>query len=185
MITGTQSITFEKPPYLISSASVVGKKEGQGPLGKMFDIVGEDDLFGADSWEEAESTMQKEACLLAMGKAHISQNQVRCLFGGDLLRQGVATSMGVEELEIPMVWGIYAGSNFQPFWKRRERISIPFKLCEPTASICTLDSDRQRCVSRGDEEEPRSDYWCNDREDRGLWAKGRTEYGSMYGTCSL
>lgn len=110
MIVGTQSITFEKSPYLISSASVVGKKEGQGPLGKMFDVVGEDDLFGANSWEEAESTMQKEACLLAMGKAHISQNQVRCLFGGDLLRQGVATSMGVEELEIPM-FGLYGACS--------------------------------------------------------------------------
>ena len=29
MTTGTQSITFEKSPYLIRSASVVGKKEGQ------------------------------------------------------------------------------------------------------------------------------------------------------------
>lgn len=107
---GVQSIEFAESPYLISSASVVGKKEGAGPLGKMFDLVGEDDLFGADTWEEAESTMQKEACLLTMGKAHVSQNQVRYLFGGDLLRQGTATSIGVEELEIPM-FGLYGACS--------------------------------------------------------------------------
>ena len=54
---------------MISSASVVGKKEGEGPLGKMFDMVESEDLFGEDTWEAAESTMQKEACLLAMGKS--------------------------------------------------------------------------------------------------------------------
>ena len=107
---GTQSIEFEESPYLISSASVVGKKEGEGPLGKMFDLVGEDNLFGADTWEEAESTMQKEACLLAMGKAHISQEQVRFLYGGDLLRQGIATSIGVEELNIPM-FGLFGACS--------------------------------------------------------------------------
>lgn len=105
-----QSIEFSHAPYLISSASVAGKKEGEGPLGSMFDMVGEDDLFGADTWEEAESTMQKEACLLAMGKSHISQNQVRFLFGGDLLRQGVATSIGVEELEIPL-FGLFGACS--------------------------------------------------------------------------
>lgn len=110
MITGAQSITFDEAPYLISSASVVGKKEGNGPLGKMFDMVGSDDLFGGNTWEEAESIMQKEACILAMGKANVDRSQVRYLFGGDLLRQGVATSMGVEELEIPM-FGLYGACS--------------------------------------------------------------------------
>lgn len=107
---GAQSIAFSESPYLVSSASVVGKKEGKGPLGGMFDVVGEDDFFGENTWEEAESTMQKEACLLAMGKAHVSQTQVRYLFGGDLLRQGTATSMGVEELQIPM-FGLFGACS--------------------------------------------------------------------------
>lgn len=89
LVKGAQSIAYDRAPYLISSASVVGKKEGAGPIGEMFDLVGESDLFGENTWEEAESTMQREACLLAMGKAHVSQNQVRYLFGGDLLRQGI------------------------------------------------------------------------------------------------
>ena len=110
MIKGKQSIAFEVSPYLEESASVVGKKEGEGPLGGMFDMVAEEDLFGENTWEEAESTMQKEACLLALGKAHLTLESIRYLFGGDLLRQGVATSMGVETLQIPM-FGLYGACS--------------------------------------------------------------------------
>lgn len=110
MVKGIQSVAFEQSPYLISSASVVGKKEGEGPLGKMFDMVEEEDLFGENTWEEAESAMQKEACLLAIGKAHLAPEDIRYLFGGDLLRQGVATSLGVEELGIPM-FGLFGACS--------------------------------------------------------------------------
>ena len=110
MIKGSQSIQFETAPYIISSGSIVGKKEGEGPLGKRFDMVGEDDLFGEETWELAESTMQKEACLLALRKAGVTPKEVRYLYGGDLLRQGVATSMGTEELKIPM-FGLYGACS--------------------------------------------------------------------------
>ena len=60
LVKGAQSIAYDRAPYLISSASVVGKKEGEGPIGEMFDLVGESDLFGENTWEEAESTMQRE-----------------------------------------------------------------------------------------------------------------------------
>ena len=110
MIKGKQSIAFEVSPYLEESASVVGKKEGEGPLGGMFDMVAEEDLFGENTWEEAESTMQKEACVLALGKAHLDVKKVRYLYGGDLLRQGIATSMGVEALQIPM-FGLYGACS--------------------------------------------------------------------------
>lgn len=110
MVVGKQSISFEKAPYIISSASVVGKKEGEGPLGKMFDVVEEENLFGEDTWEAAESAMQKEACLLALGKAHMKPEDIQFLYGGDLLRQSVATSMGVEELNIPM-FGLFGACS--------------------------------------------------------------------------
>lgn len=110
MIKGAQSIAFDKAPYVISSASVVGKKEGEGPLGSLFDMVEEENLFGEDTWEAAESAMQKEACLLAIGKSHMKPADIRYLYGGDLLRQGVATSMGVEELQIPM-FGLYGACS--------------------------------------------------------------------------
>ena len=86
LICGKQSIRFRKAPYIISAASVVGSKEFAGPLGKRFDFHAEDDLFEGKTWEEAESNMQKEACVLAAGKAHVDLKKIRYLFGGDLLR---------------------------------------------------------------------------------------------------
>lgn len=109
-LRGAQSIVFTKAPYLLSAASVAGSKEAQGPLGKYFDLTNEDDLFGAETWEEAESNMQKEACVLALGKSHVDPKSVRYLFGGDLLRQGIATSMGVEDLQIP-IFGLYGACS--------------------------------------------------------------------------
>ena len=110
MIKGSQSIWFENAPFIVSSGSIVGKKEGEGPLGKLFDKVGKDDLFGEETWEAAESTMQKEACLLALRKVHVTPQEVRYLYGGDLLRQGIATSMGTEALQIPM-FGLYGACS--------------------------------------------------------------------------
>ena len=81
MIKGVQSIAFKEQPYIIESASVVGKKEGEGPLGAMFDVIEEENLFGEDTWEAAESTMQKEACTLALGKAHMKPEDIRFLYG--------------------------------------------------------------------------------------------------------
>ena len=109
-VRGSQSIVFSQAPYIISAASVAGSKEAEGPLAKLFDMVNQDDLFGAQTWEEAESNMQKEACTLALGKAHVKAEKVRYLFGGDLLRQGIATSMGVEALQIPM-FGLYGACS--------------------------------------------------------------------------
>ena len=107
---GKQSIRFSEAPYILSAASVVGKKEGEGPLGKFFDVVESENLFGENTWEEAEGTMQKEACSLALGKIHLKPDKVRYLFGGDLLRQGIATSMGLESLQIPL-FGLFGACS--------------------------------------------------------------------------
>ena len=110
MMKGKQSLAFEEQPYILSCGSVVGMKEGDGPLGARFDMVDESNMFGEKTWEAAESTMQKEACLLAIGKAGLKPQDIRYLYGGDLLRQGIATSMGVEALQIPM-FGLFGACS--------------------------------------------------------------------------
>lgn len=65
---GTTEPQFENPPWIISSGCIAGTKEGEGPIGHEIDLIGEDDNFGCDIWEEAESTLQKEALTLALEK---------------------------------------------------------------------------------------------------------------------
>lgn len=107
---GSQSIEFQEPPYLLSHASIVGKKESEGPLGQVFDLVGEEDLFGKNTWEEAESEMQERVCKEVLEKADLTAVEIRYLFGGDLLRQGIATSLGVEKFQIPL-FGLYSACS--------------------------------------------------------------------------
>ena len=58
--TGKASLAFREPVFVQSAASIVGKKEGEGPLRDCFDMISEDPLFGTDTWENAESTLQKD-----------------------------------------------------------------------------------------------------------------------------
>lgn len=107
---GKQSLQFAEAPYIISSASIVGKKEGEGPLGSCFDVVGEDDKFGQNTWEEAESTLQKEAFMMAVGKAGLKSDDIRYLFAGDLLGQNIATSFGLMDYQVPL-FGLYGACS--------------------------------------------------------------------------
>ncbi len=43
-LTGSASISFEQPVYIESAAAIAGKKEGDGPLGNLFDMVSKDPL---------------------------------------------------------------------------------------------------------------------------------------------
>lgn len=107
---GKQSIKFDSPVYIRNSASIVGTKEGEGPLGLLFDVIGQDDMFGGKSWEEAESTLQKEAVYLALGKANCKPEEIRFLFAGDLLGQSIATSYGIKSFDIPL-FGLYGACS--------------------------------------------------------------------------
>ncbi len=109
-MVGCQSIRFTNPPRITAAGSIAGKKEGEGPLGKEIDVVGEDDKFGEDSWESAESTLQKEALGIALGKAGLKSEDVRYLFAGDLLGQEVATTFGLQQYEIPL-FGLYGACS--------------------------------------------------------------------------
>ena len=107
---GKQSIKIPSPVYISASASVVGIKEGEGPLGTMFDMVGKDDLFGCETWEEAESTLQKEAVTLALGKAKMKGEEIRYLFAGDLLGQAMATTLGLGSFQVPL-FGLFGACS--------------------------------------------------------------------------
>ena len=45
---GSGSLCFAKAPFIIGTASVVGTKEGEGPLADAFDCIGPDDKQSAE-----------------------------------------------------------------------------------------------------------------------------------------
>ncbi|MBR5268322.1 MAG: stage V sporulation protein AD [Lachnospiraceae bacterium] len=107
---GKASVIFQHPPFIIAAASVVGKKEGEGPLGQYFDQIEADSMLGKKTWEEAESELQTRAATLAIEKSGLKKEEIRYYFGGDLLAQLIATTFGVMNLEFPM-FGIYGACS--------------------------------------------------------------------------
>lgn len=107
---GKQSIDLKTPVYIRESASIVGTKEGQGPLAELFDMIGGDDMFGCDSWEEAESSLQKDTVSLALSKAGMKKEEIRYIFAGDLLGQSIASSFGLASYEMPLI-GMYGACS--------------------------------------------------------------------------
>ena len=107
---GKQSLQFMNKPYIISSGSIVGSKEAAGPMGQLFDRVGYDDKFGADTWEDAESSLQKEALEIALEKAGLKKKDLQLVFAGDLLGQSIASSFGLAGYQLPHV-GLYGACS--------------------------------------------------------------------------
>ena len=108
--TGSSSIAFSAPVYIQSYASVVSQKEGEGPLGKEFDMIYEDSLFGADTWEAAESVLQKITAELAIEKSGLALTDIRMIFAGDLLAQSTASSFGTAGMGIPF-FGLFGACS--------------------------------------------------------------------------
>ena len=89
---------FERPAWVRTYSACVGKKEGEGPLGKCFDVVAGDDRFGQETWEQAERTMVQTSLNGAIQKARLQPGEIGCILGGDLLNQCVSTSYAVRDM---------------------------------------------------------------------------------------
>ena len=107
---GQATILLTNRPRIVSGAAIAGKKEGQGPLQDDFDQIIEDDLFGEETWEKAESRFQYTAADLAISKAGLTHEQIDAALGGDLLNQIMAASLAVRELHTPFI-GLYGACS--------------------------------------------------------------------------
>ena len=107
---GKYSIEFDNKPLISASASVVGQKEGEGPLGEHFDRVIDDPMAGQNTWEEAESEMQRQLVDELLIKSGLQAKEIRYFFAGDLLGQLIATSFGISGFEVP-VFGLYGACS--------------------------------------------------------------------------
>ncbi|MBZ4644683.1 MAG: stage sporulation protein [Petroclostridium sp.] len=107
---GKQTVKLQYPPSIISTASIVGKKEGEGPLKDYFDQILDDGYWGEKTWEKAESKILRETVIKAVTKANMSLGDMNYIFAGDLLNQCIGSSFGIRELEIPF-FGLYGACS--------------------------------------------------------------------------
>ena len=99
-----------KNVYIKDAATVVGKLEGEGPLGSLFDMCESDSYFGKGSWEEAEAEMCGRAVGILLGKTGTDDSNVELMLGGDLLNQCTATGFTAADFPIPYL-GLYGACS--------------------------------------------------------------------------
>lgn len=107
---GKQTVKMHYPPSIASTASIVGPKEGQGPLRLYFDEIIDDEMWGEKSWEKAESKLIRETFAKIINKARKTPSAVNYVIAGDLLNQCIATNFGLRESEVPL-FGVYGACS--------------------------------------------------------------------------
>ncbi len=107
---GKQTIVLPHRPYLNGGASIVGKKEGEGPIAGCFDRVVEDELNGQETFEQAEKQFYIDALNVCLEKAGTRAERVQLLLGGDLLNQIISASFSARQLGVPFI-GLYGACS--------------------------------------------------------------------------
>lgn len=107
---GNQTVVFDNPPVILSSYSVVGPMEGQGPLGKTFNKVWKDNINNNTSWETAESKMLEEALQGAIKQSELNRDDIDYMLAGDLLNQIISSNFAARTMGLPFI-GVYGACS--------------------------------------------------------------------------
>jgi len=107
---GKQTIRFANPPVILETSSIVGPKEGEGPLKDTFDYIVDDMYFGEKSWERAERKFLEEAVKIVLNKKKLTSQDIDFLLAGDLLNQIISSNFAASTLGIPFL-GLYGACS--------------------------------------------------------------------------
>ena len=177
---GRQTVIFKCPPSIMSWASVVGQKEGSGPLRDAFDCICADSLFGQDSWEKGESEMLRRCVELACSKAKLKHSQLDYVLSGDLLNQCVGSAFALRDSQIPY-YGLYGACS-----TIAESISLGAmlidggfadRLCAATAShFCSSERQFRLPLEYGGQRAPTAQWTVTGSGAVILSSRGRGPY---------
>lgn len=140
---GKRTIRLNNMPTIVAASSIVGPKEGQGPLKDKFDLVISDDLYGEKTWELAESKMVQTALEMSVKKVNKNLEDVDFLFAGDLINQLFPASFAARELGIPF-FGIYGACSTMTEGMCLGSMAIDgeyakYVLCGASSHYCTAE----------------------------------------------
>lgn len=107
---GKQTVKLVNCPKIIATYSIVGPKEGEGPLGDYFDEVLSDDTCGKETYEKAESEMMYNAISGVIKRGGLEKEDIDYMLAGDLLNQLTSSSFAARKLQIPYL-GVYGACS--------------------------------------------------------------------------
>lgn len=159
---GKQTIKFDTPPTITSTACIVGPKESDGPLASYFDKCLDDEFWGEETWEKAESKIIKETVSLAVAKSSIPSQSIDYCFAGDLLNQCISSSFGLRELNIPFFGVFGACSTFVESMSLGsvfiDGCAAENVLCATSSHFCSAEKQFRFPLELGNQRPPTSQW---------------------------
>lgn len=147
---------------VLASASAVGKLEYSGPLGQCFDIHDENDKFGEDSYEHAESSMQRAAMNTAIAKSGLPESMIGAIFAGDLMNQCTGSAFGMLGYEIPY-FGLYGACSTAAEGLMLAAMAVSGGMLDTAAAIasshyCTAERQYRTPLEYGSQRPPTAQW---------------------------
>ena len=139
------SMVFCEAPAVAGFGSVAGKKETEGPLAKGFDLTSQDTRFGEESWEMAETKMQKLALQTALNHAAMDEGDLSLAYSGDLLNQCISSFFCLRDTGVPTL-GLYGACSTMAEGLILAAMSVSGGFAESAAAITSshfASSERQ------------------------------------------
>lgn len=179
-------LKFTSGPRVISCASVVGKKEHEGPLSKYFDMHDPSDKFGKDTFEKAESEMQRLALNTALAKAKMRSDDIGAVFAGDLMNQCTGSSYGLASFGIPY-FGLYGACSTAAEGLMLAAMTVDKGVFDIAASVssshnCSAERQFRFPLEYGSQRPPTAQWTAT---AAGAFIVGRAEKGVMAVTEAL
>lgn len=107
---GDQTYIMESDICIKNTYTIVGPEEAKGSFKDYYDYLLEDDLWECHSYEKAEIKLHKEVLDGVIKKDGLTNKDVDCIFGGDLLNQIISSSFSAREFDIPFL-GLYGACS--------------------------------------------------------------------------
>lgn len=155
---------FKNHVSVKSFSSTVGPKESEGPMAEYFDVCEQDSYFGQDTWEKAESHMQKITVQNAIKKADLKNDDINFMFAGDLVNQCTSTTYGLRDLNIPL-FGIYGACSTMAEGLLLSSLSVNagyarYCLNSTSSHFSTAERQFRFPLSYGGQRTPTSQWTC-------------------------
>ena len=156
------NILFDSKPTILSYASTVGKKEGEGPLCDHFDRIIHDSYAGRDTFEQAESELISTAVSIALQKSSLAPEDIDVACCGDLLNQCVASSFAMRPYGIPYA-GVYGACSTMALSMILASIALDGgsahrALCAASSHYCTAERQYRFPLEYGSQRPPTAQW---------------------------
>ncbi len=106
------TIFFKNNIWVENTATIVGPKEHEGPMGKYFDKYISDDLIGQKSYEHAETRLHISTIRYLLNKSGLTDKDVDLCIAGDLLDEICGSNFTMRDFDIPFMGAYNACATF-------------------------------------------------------------------------